>query len=139
MKKNFVLLAFIASFVFISCEKQIADGDWDPIEVNKETLNFPKEGGVDSVYTQNYASWWICSGDQGETGNHIEPTTIKGEDGKTYQQIDGDWFKVTVLRQKPHSNTAVVWVMKNDTDSTRQAGFCMTVGDSFKYISIYQE
>lgn len=139
MKKNFVLLAFIASFVSISCEKQIPDGDWDPIEVNKETLNFPKEGGVDSVYTQNYASWWICSGDQGETGNHIEPTTIKGEDGKTYQQIDGEWFKVTVLRQKTHSNTAVVWVMKNDTDSTRQAGFCMTVGDSFKYISIYQE
>ena len=137
MKKNFVLLAFIASLVSISCEKQIPDGVWDPIEVNKETLNFPKEGGVDSVYTQNYTSWWISSGYQGEPGNHIEPTTIKGEDGKTYQQIDGEWFKVTVLR--PHSNTAVVWVKKNDTDSTRQAGFCMTVGDSFKYISIYQE
>ena len=139
MKKNFVLLAFIASFVSISCEKQIADGDWPPIEVNKETLNFPKEGGVDSVYTQNYTSWWISSGYQGESYNHIEPTTIKGEDGKTYQQIDGDWFKVTVLRQKPHSNTAVVWVKKNDTDSTRQAGFSMTVGNSVKYISIYQE
>ena len=137
MKKNFVLLAFIASLVSISCEKQIPDGVWDPIEVNKETLNFPKEGGVDSVYTQNYTSWWISSGYQGESYNHIEPTTIKGEDGKTYQQIDGEWFKVTVLR--PHSNTAVVWVKKNDTDSTRQAGFCMTVGDSFKYISIYQE
>lgn len=137
MKKNFVLLAFIASLVSISCEKQIPDGEWDPIEVNKETLNFPKEGGVDSVYSQNYTSWWISSGYQGEPGNHIEPTTIKGEDGKTYQQIDGEWFKVTVLR--PHSNTAVVWVKKNDTDSTRQAGFCMTVGDSFKYISIYQE
>lgn len=137
MKKNFVLLAFIASLVSISCEKQIPDGVWDPIEVNKETLNFPKEGGVDSVYSQNYTSWWISSGYQGESYNHIEPTTIKGEDGKTYQQIDGEWFKVTVLR--PHSNTAVVWVKKNDTDSTRQAGFSMTVGDSFKYISIYQE
>lgn len=132
MKKNFVLLAFIASFVFISCEKQIADGDWPPIEVNKEKLYFPKEGGEETISSLNYKSWWISD------RYNPEFTTFKGEDGHTYEKLDGGWYTVT-MRRKPHSNSAVIQVQKNDTETPRQAIFDMTVGDSFKSIWINQE
>jgi hypothetical protein len=130
MKKNFVLLAFIASFVFISCEKQIADGDWPPIKVNKEKLYFPKEGGEETIFTLNYKGWWFSD------RYSPELTTFKGEDGHTYEKLDGGWYTVTMCR-KP--NSAVIQVQKNDTETPRQAIFHMTVGDSFKSIWINQE
>ena len=130
MKKNFVLLAFIASFVSISCEKQIADGDWPPIKVNKEKLYFPKEGGEETIFTLNYKGWWFSD------RYSPELTTFKGEDGHTYEKLDGGWYTVT-MRPKP--NSAVIQVQKNDTETPRQAIFGMTVGDTFKSIWINQE
>lgn len=131
MNKLYFIIALMTSLVLASCEEK-ADGDWPPIKVNKEKLYFPKEGGEETISSLNYKSWWFSA--------RYNPglTTFKGEDGHTYEKLDGGWYTVTI-RRKPHSNSAVIQVQKNDTETPRQAIFDMTVGDSFKSIWINQE
>ena len=55
----FVLVSVVA--IFTSCERIVLDGGWDPIEVDKKHVNFPSEGGQNTVSTLNYTRWWIYS------------------------------------------------------------------------------
>ena len=137
MKKLFALLALVASFVMVSCDK--ADGDWPAIKVNKERASFSKDGGKETIKVKNYDSWWISSAcdktAQTEEQAHISPTYVEGEDGQNQQVLEGGWFGV-VLENK---TSAVIMVSANDTGAPRQAALEMTVGDAFKTITIYQE
>ena len=45
-----------------SCEETILDGAWDPMELDKTHVNFPSEGGQNTVSVLNYTRWWINGG-----------------------------------------------------------------------------
>ena len=64
MKRLSYIIIFI-TFVsaFISCEHVLCvDGAWDPMELDKAHVNFPSEGGQNTVSVLNYTLWWIVGG-----------------------------------------------------------------------------
>ena len=61
MKRFVYTIALVATLFFASsCEETIFEkkGDWDPIELDKSHVNFPQEGGQDTVAALNYSRWW---------------------------------------------------------------------------------
>ena len=58
MKRFAYAIALVATlFCASSCEETIfeKDGDWDPIELDKTHVNFPPEGGQNTVSALNYS------------------------------------------------------------------------------------
>ena len=65
MKRSINAVALAAIICFASsCEETIfeKEGDWDPIELDKTHVNFPPEGGQNTVSALNYSRWWISGG-----------------------------------------------------------------------------
>jgi hypothetical protein len=139
----FALISVVASLT--SCEQIILDGDWDPIELDKKHVNFPSEGGQNTVSALNYSRWWICGGygskrqvnGRWENDDYVYPTSSV-EEYVTYDTLDGDWFHVLVPDQGK-SNTVIITVEPNEGSEPRTAIIDMTVGDSFTSISISQK
>ena len=144
MKRILFALISLAA-ILTSCEQIILDGDWDPIELDKKHVNFPSEGGQNTVSALNYSRWWICGGygsktqvnGRWENDDYVYPTSSV-EEYVTYDTLDGGWFHVLVPDQGK-SNTVIITVEPNEGSEPRTAIIDMTVGDSFTSISISQK
>ena len=149
MKRLVYAIALGATMFFASsCEETIfeMDGDWDPIELDKTHVNFPPEGGQNTVSALNYSRWWINGGyeiiriaDQKIDSDYIHATSSDGEDACTYDILDGGWYHVTVP-DKGKSNTIIITVDPlGDDRLPREAIIKMQAGDAFTQISICQQ
>lgn len=147
MKRTIYAIIFSAAiFSFSSCEEIVLDGAWDPIELDKSHVNFPPEGGQNTVSALNYTRWWISSAY--ETGAYVDqhweytgfvhPTSSGGEQAYTYDLLDGGWYRVTVPDQG-RSRTIIITVDPLGDAKPRQAVIEMTVGDAFTKVSIAQQ
>ena len=138
----FVLVSVVA--IFTSCQEIVLDGAWDPIELDKKHVNFPSEGGQNTVSTLNYSRWWICGGYEAKTQvngrweytDYVYPSS--SEEYVTYDILEGGWYHV-VVPDKGKSNTIIITVDPNEGSEPRKAIIDMTVGDSFTSISISQK
>ena len=146
MKRFVYAIALVATMFFASsCEVFQKDGDWDPIELDKTHVNFPPEGGQNTVSALNYSRWWINGGyeiiriaDQKIDSDYIHATSSDGEDAYTYDILDGGWYHVTVP-DKGKSNTIIITVDPLSGDRLpREAIIEMQAGDAFTKISIAQ-
>lgn len=143
MKRILIIIAAIASLW--SCEETIYDGAWVPMELDKTHVNFPPEGGQNTVSVLNYTRWWISGGyeiiriaDQKIDSDYIHASSSDGEEAYTFDILDGGWYHVMVP-DKGKSNTIIITVDPiGDGGRPREAIINMTVGDAFANISIAQ-
>ena len=143
MKRILTIIAAIACLC--SCKENIFDGAWDPMELDKTHVNFPSEGGQNTVSVLNYTRWWIIGGeevfriaDQKINSDYIHADSSDGEEACTYDILDGGWYHVMVP-DKGKSNTIIITVDPiNHGGRPREAIITMTVGDAFSNISIAQ-
>lgn len=149
MKRFVYAIALVATMFFASsCEETIfqKDGDWDPIELDKTHVNFPPEGGQNTVSALNYSRWWInggyevtCIADQNINSEYIHASSSDGYETHTYDILDGGWYHVTVP-DKGKSNTIIITVDPLSGDGNpREAIIGMQAGDAFTKISIAQK
>ena len=139
----FAIVSVVA--IFTSCESIVLDGGWDPIEVDKKHVDFPSEGGQNTVSALNYTRWWISGahGDKTQVDGHWEYTdyiypTSSVEGYVTYDILEGGWYHVQVP-DKGKSNSIIITVDPNEGSESRTAIIEMTVGDAFTSISISQQ
>lgn len=143
MKRILIIIAAIASLW--SCEETIYDGAWVPMELDKTHVNFPPEGGQNTVSVLNYTRWWISGGyeiiriaDQKIDSDYIHASSSDGEEAYNFDILDGGWYHVMVP-DKGKSNTIIITVDPiGDGGRPREAIINMTVGDAFANISIAQ-
>ena len=147
MKRIITLLAALACIC--SCdgvfENKVLDGRWEPMELDRQHLNFTSEGGEQVVVVLNYSRWWISGAydyakmfdGKLECWNYVHPTSSGGEETCTFDILDGGWYHVSVP-DKGRSNTVIIKVDQNIPAKPRQAIIDMTAGDVFTSISIHQ-
>ena len=120
-------------------------GRWDPIELDKEEVHFPAEGGEETVTALNYPGWWILHGfDYAEIGNgwanywgFVYATSSAGE-GTPPDLLEAAWYRA-VVPDLCESNQLIITVTPNDTDSPREATIEMESEDAFTHVKIFQE
>lgn len=134
-----LLVATISSLM--SCEHVICvdDGAWDPIELDRNHVNFTQEGGQTVVTALNYPRWWISGGYDMEIGqgDYIYPTSSGGEDACTHDILEGSWFYISVP-DKGKSNLVIITVDLHYDMKPRSAIVEMQAGNAFTRISITQ-
>ena len=120
------------------------DGDWPPIELDKAEVAFPSEGGVDTITSLNYESWWINYGFEDAQNVEGEVKYVNfvyasrsSEDSQVTDILEGGWYHAFVP-EKGRSNQLVITVDQNITAKPRQATIEMEAGDSFTTVKIYQ-
>lgn len=115
---SYIIILIAAVSALISCEHVLCvDGAWDPMELDKTHVNFPSEGGQNTVSVLNYTRWWISGG---------------------YDTLDGGWYHVMVP-DKGKSNTIIITVDPiNVGGQSREAIIEMQAGNAFSKISIAQ-
>lgn len=148
MKRFVYAIALVATMFFASsCEETIfeKEGDWDPIELDKTHVNFPPEGGQNTVSALNYSRWWInggyevtCIDDQKIKSDYIHASSSDGQETHTYDVLDGGWYHITVP-DKGKSNTVIITVDPHYDTEPRQAVIDMQAGDAFTRFSISQQ
>ena len=144
MKRIIFAIVSVAA-IFTSCEWIVMEGGWDPIEVDKKHVDFPSEGGQNTVSTLNYTRWWINCG-YGATiqvdghWKYIDfiHATSSVEGYVIYDILEGGWYHV-VVPDKGKSNSIIITVDPNESSEPRTAVIQMTVGDAFTSISISQQ
>lgn len=119
-------------------------GDWPPIELDKAEVTFPSEGGVDTITSLNYESWWINYGfeDAQNVGGEVKYVNFvyashSGEDSQVTDILEGGWYHA-IVPEKGLSNQLVITVDQNITAKPRQATIEMEAGDAFTTVMIYQ-
>lgn len=131
---SYIIILITAVSAFISCEHVLCvDGAWDPMELDKTHVNFPSEGGQNTVSVLNYTLWWIVGG---YTNGFIHATSSEGENG-AQDTLDGGWYHLTVP-DKCRSNSVIITVEPNNGEP-RQTIIQMQSGDAFATFSISQE
>lgn len=143
MKRIITLLAALACIC--SCDKLLEEGRWEPMELDRQHLNFLSECGEQVVVVLNYSRWWISGAydyvemvdGKLEYRNYVHPTSSGGEETCTFDILDGGWYHVSVP-DKGRSNTVIIKVDQNIPAKPRQAIINMTAGDVFTSISIHQ-
>lgn len=143
MKRILTIMAAI--ICLCSCEETILDGAWDPMELDKTHVNFPSEGGQNTVSVLNYNSWWIAGGydvaelvdNQWEYSGYVYATSSDGEGANTSDILEGSWYHVTVPN-KGQSNTIIITVDPLGDSKARQAMIEMQAGNTFARISLQQ-
>lgn len=148
MKQLFNTIMLVAAIsAFSSCEHVICvDGAWDPMELDKAHINFPPEGGQNTVSVLNYPTWWIYGGydmaefidNQWDYSGYVHATSSDGEEGCTYDILEGGWYHV-MIPDKGNSNTIIITVDPHDDAEPRQAIIQMQAGNAFAKISIAQD
>ena len=142
MKRFVYAIALVATMFFASsCEETIfeKEGDGDPIELDKTHVNFPPEGGQNTVSALNYSRWWISGGYESSYKDYINATSSGGDETCTYDVLDGGWYHVSVP-DKGKSNTIIITVDPLSGDGNpREAIIEMQAGNAFTKISIGQE
>jgi hypothetical protein len=123
---SYIIILITAVSAFISCEHVLCvDGAWDPMELDKTHVNFPSEGGQNTVSVLNYTLWWIV-------GGYTSVNEIGAQD-----TLDGGWYHLTVP-DKCKSNAVIVTVEPNDGEA-RHTIIQMQSGNAFTTFSISQE
>ena len=123
---SYIIILITAVSAFISCEHVLCvDGAWDPMELDKTYVNFPSEGGQNTVSVLNYTLWWIV-------GGYTSVNEIGAQD-----TLDGGWYHLTVP-DKCKSNVVIVTVEPNDGEA-RHTIIQMQSGNAFTTFSISQE
>ena len=131
---SYIIILITAVSAFISCEHVLCvDGAWDPMELDKTHVNFPSEGGQNTVSVLNYTLWWIVGG---YTSYFIHATSSEGENG-AQDTLDGGWYHLTVP-DKCRSNSVIITVEPNNGEP-RQTIIQMQSGNAFATFSISQE
>lgn len=141
MKRFVYAIALVATMSFASsCEEIIfqKDGDWDPIELDKTHVNFPPEGGQNTVSALNYSRWWICGGYESSPLEYTHATSSDGEEVHTSDLLDGGWYHILVP-DKGKSNTVIITVDPHDDTKPRQATIEMQAGNAFTKFTISQQ
>jgi len=146
MKHFFQTILFAAAMIMVvcSCEELQKIGAWDPVELDKNNIEFSSEGGEETVTALNYPSWWINGGyesvtqvnGKSEYNNYIYATSSGGKTNMC-DLLDGGWYHVTVPNNGK-SNTIIIKVDPRDDVKPRQAVIAMQAGNAFTYISISQ-
>ena len=144
MKHIFIIIASL--ICFSSCEEVCLDGAWDPIELDKKHVNFPPEGGQNTVSALNYNRWWISGGyevssidDQKTNSDYIHASSSDGDETHIYDILDGGWYHVSVP-DKGMSNTIIITVDPiGAAGHPRDAIIEMQAGNAFTKISISQQ
>ena len=125
-----VLLTSFAVLLAASCgskpEEHSRDGDWEPIQVDKEEVVFTKEGGTQIVTELNYPVWWIASASIKEGDNWV----VYPNDSPRLNCFEGDWFHVSVP-DNAGRNTLIISVDNNIMEESRQCILDMVSGDVF--------
>ena len=144
---SYIIILITAVSAFISCEHVLCvDGAWDPMELDKTHVNFPSEGGQNTVSVLNYTRWWISGGydlaelvdNQWEYRGYVHATSSDGEEACTYDILEGSWYHVMVP-DKGKSNTIIITVDPiGDRGQPREAVIEMQAGNAFSKISIAQ-
>ena len=131
MKRFFQTILFAAAImVACSCEELQKDGAWNPVELDKSNIEFPAEGGQETVTALNYTSWWI-------NGGYESAVQVNGKWEYTNYVLDGGWYHVT-LPDNGKSNTVVIAADPHDDTKPRQAVIVMQAGNASAKISISQ-
>ena len=139
MKPLLYAVAIMATMLFASsCEETIMDGAWDPIELDKSHVNFPQEGGQNTVSALNYTRWWISGGYGSSPMEYIHATSSDGEELHTSDVLDGGWYHILVP-DKGKSNTVIITVDPHDDTQPRHATIDMQAGDAFTKFTISQQ
>ena len=138
MKRLVYAIAFAATLLLSSsCEEVNMDGAWDPIELDKSHVNFPKEGGQNTISALNYTRWWINGGYESSPLEYTHATSSDGEEVHTYDLLDGGWYHILVP-DKGKSNTVIITVDPHDDTKPRQATIQMQAGNAFTTFTISQ-
>lgn len=139
MKRFFqIILIAVAMMTIWSCEETQLDGAWDPIELDKIHVDFPKEGGQNTVSALNYTRWWINGGYETSPQQYVHATSSEGEEAYTYDVLDGGWYHILVP-DKGKSNTVIITVDPQDDTQPRHATIEMQAGDAFTKFTISQQ
>ena len=138
MKRFFQIILFAVAIMTIwSCEETQSDGAWDPIELDKNHVDFPQEGGQNTVSALNYTTWWINGGYETSPQEYVHATSSEGEEACTYDVLDGGWYHILVP-DKGKSNTVIITVDPHDDTKPRHATIEMQAGNAFTKFSISQ-
>ena len=106
MKRFFQIFLLAAMITAVcSCEEMQKDGAWDPVKLDKSHVEFPSEGGQNTISVLNYTRWWINGGyeaatqvgDYFEYTNYICATSSGGEEAYTDDILDGGWYLILFL------------------------------------------
>jgi len=122
------ILDVIAAGGVSGCHKE-KNSDWERIKTNETKLTLSVNGGTDSVWTTNYARWWISEIELTDIDSLITPDPNESND-----HVNADWLVLDNNQNKLYIHSE-----PNTTQSRRKAIVTMTVGDVFKNIHIIQE
>lgn len=136
MKRILILLAAIVCLC--ACEEVILDGAWDPVELDKNHVNFPQEGGQNTISALNYTRWWINGGYETSPQQYVQATSSDGEEACTYDVLDGGWYHILVP-DKGKSNTVIITVDLHYDTKPRLATIEMQAGNAFTTFTISQQ
>jgi len=117
-----ILLLLSICFITVSCHyyTETIDDHWDPMELSKEKVHFRGNGGEIIIYCYNYGSWDISSfkevnPDTGEVIKNYNP----GENGNTFEEINGEGIRVVVEDDNPKDNQTSVRVVVEPNPNVR--------------------
>lgn len=144
MKYLKIFFAGLTLFLF-SCtgtknqEESLIQGLANPIQADKPELQFPSEGGIETIKCLNYESWIIsCGYERGEFNGkweyegYVLPSLSEDEQ----LILNGGWYQAVL---PVRTNQMTVTVHPNLTDNTRMVTIQMESGDAFGKIVIHQQ
>lgn len=140
MKQSRILtlaIVLLTGFCVISCVSEDIEGNWDPIQVDREhpILLFSAAGGCDTIRLQNYQGWDLLEVEE-ETKDVADDEYIsrtvyrypdKNGDAKTRNVITSEWYSVQI----PEENRKILIVKCNENISSfpRELTISVVVGD----------
>lgn len=128
-----IIGATLCLLLTTQCRFEVIDeiGKWNPIEVNRNEITIPANGGSTIVTMYNYREWWI---DDVQDYDGRYTTNRRIYDDRT--QVNTDWYSLEVPTQDRH--TLIIRVDANLTGEPRKIVIDMTVGNSFEKIYVWQ-
>lgn len=130
MKKFFCFL--VCSLLLFSCEKERADGLWDPMEwdadvtyIEDKEIEVPKNGGTYTFVCKNYQYFWLSSLREGDEYIEKDSTSLYAE---------GSWTSVKI-----QENVMTIVISSNESNQSRSVTVMPTAGDIFDYITFNQK
>ena len=137
MKRLIVFALLATCLAFSACEETQKEGGWDPIKVDKPTLEFTAEGGTQTVTATNYSGWWINGGyEKDPKVDYVHSTSSGGKETYTFDVLDGEWYHAKVPLR---SNEMIVTVDANTSGKQRTVHIEMEAGDAFTTVIVTQE
>lgn len=126
IKKIFlILLSVIYGVMFVACEIESKDGDWEPMKwetqlsnINKDKIEVPNKGEVYIFECKNYTNFWIY-----ELYYDGEFFPISYEE----KQITREWFSINLEKE----NTIIVSILPNSSEGNRTLKIGIQAGNAF--------